>query len=35
VAAAYVPTEHFVTVADFVQAMPAGRMALGWIGLRR
>jgi hypothetical protein len=35
VTTAYVPTEHFVTVADFVQARQPGQMALGWIALRR
>lgn len=35
VTTAYIPTEHFTTVADFMRAMQSGQMALGWIALHK
>lgn len=34
VTTAYVPGEHFVTMADFAQAFQSGQMAFGWVSLR-
>ncbi|WP_063042297.1 hypothetical protein [Nocardia grenadensis] len=35
VTTAYLPTDHFVTLGDFIDAMRSGQLALGWISLRR